>query len=537
MTIKSLKKISFIFLLCICFLQPAAPVSASQVELDGVTFQDTFSVTQDEVLSWTSNGSGVSKDLLKTFFNYEHDFFDGLGEALTVVNIGRAIYQDDDKAAFLTVIGWGVDKMIDQFCPSVGTFLLYFKAYKEALNIIHKYLWIPYLEDEVYKAYKASRDGGHDSWEAFYNILYFVEPVLVETKKKILTEKYNLKESEATVRFLQQVNRETEQLLISLLEKRYYDEKLPQLIEEAKKVAEKKRWEDLEKLKDHLNIEVTGIVLDEKTRKPLVNIEVGVEGKRHLVHSRPDGRFQFKVPYRLVDGKPFWIYAKYEDQHKRKQFHWRMKEIPFLKFVLKGKPEEKKEEAKPAPVNIPPQPKEETADTVMSYLDKLKPVWSKAYVTYIVLNRKTCALEEEYEKKYASHSYEERRKKWAQDIDPAREREKYLYEQWENINKKYRSALGRLRGHVRAKARAYLEVNRQWKDVIHTKGKGRNSPEAQSLERKWRRMERTEYKPLQEKVREGNYIQFRELFIQEYHKKHFNENLRTSEINKYTLRE
>ena len=193
------------------FLILAIPLSsfAQSVAIDGVTMNDPQNPSASDIISWTSTTVGVSKEILEAYYDAEYGKLGKTGDFLTVIGIGEQLYRAEDKEAFLSALKFVSKRALDNFLKKnapglagamakIGTFQTALTAYKLALELVNRYLWLPYLKDEVYKAYKTRRDQLVNPWESFYSILYFTEPVMVDAKAKIQKEKYNLNDKDVT---------------------------------------------------------------------------------------------------------------------------------------------------------------------------------------------------------------------------------------------------------------------------------------------------------------------------------------------------
>ncbi|MCK4912476.1 MAG: hypothetical protein KAS05_01995 [Candidatus Omnitrophica bacterium] len=573
------------------FLILAIPLSsfAQSVTIDGVTISDPQNPSPSEIVSWTSTTVGVSKEILEAYYGGEYTKLGKTGDFLTVIGIGEQIYQAKDKEAFLSALSFVTKRALDNFLKKnapglagtmakIGTFQTALTAYKLALELINRYVWLPYLKDEVYKAYKSRRDVLVDPWESFYSILYFTEPVMVDVKAKIRKEKYDLGEKDLTDKFKQKISKEAEEYIVNSLEKRYIEENLIMVAELAGGVATEKKPELVKTIKKDLKIVIRGKVINQETKKPIKNAKVGIKDKRYNIHSRPNGSFELTVPYSLTDGKPFKVFAELEDSSEEKKLSWQMKKIPFITFKLnaqcqpnwqcadwkprcqgevymdsnnigdgkvsevtrscsdqngcnltKDKPQDKA--LCVTEVRDTPASGSEAFDALLAQLDAIKPRWIKAFNDYYDAMRKHMRLRDEFrdENKHMdltkNDNYDKYWEMHNKIMKPLEENQGRFNKIYDSVDSEYSEILRAATGIVFEKQREYLEVNQQWKDAIHAPGNGNKSAKIKSLKKEWQRIEAEEYKPLS-KLRLPYHL-FRREYVEKYEKKY---NYETYEI-------
>ena len=570
------KTVSFLIILAIplsCFAQ--------SMTIDGVTIDDPQNPSPGEIISWTSTTVGVSKEILEAYYGTEYGKLGTTGDFLTVIGIGEQIYQAKDKEAFLSALSFVTKRALDNFLKKnapglagamakIGTFQTALSAYKLALELINRYLWLPYLKDEVYEAYKARRDQLVNPWESFYSILYFTEPVMVDVKAKIQKEKYNLSDKDVSDKFKQKISKEAETFLVNSLEKRYIEENVIMLAGLAGGVAIEKKPEILKKIKKDLKIIIRGKVVDEETKKPIKNAKVGIKNKKSSVYSRPDGSFELTVLYSLTNGNPFKVFAELKDSYQENELSWQMKKIPFIVFKLKAqcqpdwqcttwKPRCQGEvylnssdvrEGKVSEVtrscsdqngcNLTknkPQTKalcvtedsvsvsgNEAFDTLLEKLDAIKPRWIKAFNDYYDATRKYLKTRDEFEDRHKNmdltvmENYDKYWEMHNNKMKPLEENQGRFSKIYDSIDEEYSAVLKAVTEIVIGKQREYLKVNQRWKDAIHAPGNGNNSAEIKRLNKEWRRIDDEEYKPLS-KLRLPYYL-FRREYVEKYEKKY-----------------
>lgn len=305
---------------------------------------DSPLVTTEEAISWATNTLSVSGKLIKAFSEKEAkitisgvklSLFGAIGLSLDTFSLGKKLAEEENWEA-AQFAAWSISKtIIEKLYPTGYNVILAFEIYLDTLKIIHKYAWIPFLTDKMYEQYRYHRRGGEDAWTAYNMILYFIEPVIADTKERIGKEKYNLNKEELTPKFQEKIKKDTDEFLIAVLERRYQKEIGRQYAEDLKRESEKNLKLCEEKLRDVLEMPVRGIVIDAATNKPSAGIEVGVEGKRHHLASRGDGTFYFTVPYKLVEGRLFHLYAKAGKEIKySRQITWQEEKTPYIRFIL-----------------------------------------------------------------------------------------------------------------------------------------------------------------------------------------------------------
>jgi len=317
--------------------------------VDGVTIDKPESASSDDVINWTSTSVGVSKELIEAFFTKNTGALNNLGRALTVMSIGKAIYEDDDKAALLGALNWAAAEVIGKFSPKTGTFLTYFQAYVVGVKLLRSGM-VKYMKGEVYIAYCKGREN-NPAWspaDVCNNILYFTVDVRKHFFNQLLSEKYNMREKDLTEKYRARILREAELLMARTFEEMYLKEKLLKDIEIARKNAEKSGQKYLEEIKEKLRMPVSGIVVDSKTRKKVSGVQLGIEGITKTLSNQANGTFKFRVWYKTVNGKDFYVYAKKGSFYQKKLVSWKTKKPPFLTFNISDeekKPKKKKGKA------------------------------------------------------------------------------------------------------------------------------------------------------------------------------------------------
>ena len=319
---------------------------AKPVEIDGVTLSDPTAVTLNEVSSWTSNSVGVSDELMKAFLNKESKLLGNIGDALSVMGIGKQVYEDDDWGALTGATLFVVKKIFSKTFPETAgkanVVLVAIDAYITALKIVHQYVWIPKLTDKTYEIYKDQRtvESPQKAFEYVDVQGDYIRPVWADAEERIRSEKYNMKEKDLTPKFRARIKEDAKQFLISVLERRYQKERMPEMMKVAADKAKEKRKKHVEKLKDKLEMPVRGVVVDAETSKPISGAKIGVKGRRYAVRTKSDGSFYIPVPYRLVEGQPFHIYAvkgkEYAGKYSRK-ISWKETKVPRIRFGLESR--------------------------------------------------------------------------------------------------------------------------------------------------------------------------------------------------------
>ncbi len=290
-------KKGFVSLLLVFFLSFSASSSAADMK---------------ETISYAAGVTGVSAELLKALSISEAKLLGNLGETLSVISIGQQFYEADDKGVILSILNLAAGKLIDKFCPSATPFIAGYQFYVESLKVVHDAFWIPTLSDEIYKAYEKQRKQKVIPDEVYIHQL--LEPIRADLKAKLISGKYD-KESitdwsgQIIPKWQKKIDKEASQILTALLEERYQKKILPELIAEAKKVAEQRQEELIEKLKDRLYVQVSGTVVKktEDGTEVVPAAKICVKGKRHCTYSMGNGYFEMKVPYRLLNGDSFQL--------------------------------------------------------------------------------------------------------------------------------------------------------------------------------------------------------------------------------------
>ncbi|MBA7543113.1 hypothetical protein ES705_35439 [subsurface metagenome] len=168
----------------------------------------------------------------------------------------------------------------------------------------------------------------------------YIRPVIADAEKRIREEKYKLSEKDLTPKFRKKIQEEAYDLLKSTLERRYYREVLRPMMQAAGKNAQGQTEEYVRTVAKKLEMPTRGRVIDSETGKPIKFVKVGVEKKRYALHTRGDGSFYLPVPYELVEGRPFHLYAEkegYELQYSRVIDWMKEKKTPLITFRLQPK--------------------------------------------------------------------------------------------------------------------------------------------------------------------------------------------------------
>ncbi len=131
--------------------------AASQEELhEGLKYK-----TRMEKLQEVSKFYGVSTELAKKFFRNVPDSFDTVSDGLRLAKIIDMFFTADDTEALVEIIMWDVEKigqkLIEKNLPGVMPFYNAVGLYKDSLEIIRDYVYIPMMEDRIYQAYYGFR--------------------------------------------------------------------------------------------------------------------------------------------------------------------------------------------------------------------------------------------------------------------------------------------------------------------------------------------------------------------------------------------
>jgi len=121
-------------------------------------------MNKDEMLSLIADDLGVSKSALELVYNDKPELFNKVDNYALGVKVLNAVLKADDTGAVVeiinSVLGKGADEMLEQICPeNFITFIKVVKVYKTFLEGIRDNIFIPKLQEDMYKRYKAARGG------------------------------------------------------------------------------------------------------------------------------------------------------------------------------------------------------------------------------------------------------------------------------------------------------------------------------------------------------------------------------------------
>ncbi|MES9900190.1 MAG: hypothetical protein ABW148_14380 [Sedimenticola sp.] len=306
-------------------------------------------LTKAEVMDWLSNSLSVSDELIKGFANKEYQLFGQIGDSLTAWNVSKQIATEDYRGAFKTVGKWALLKLLAKYGGKSGAkanpLMVAVDAYIVSLKVIHKYVWIPKLTDKMYRLYKEQREV--ESAERALELVdmsggfNYVQPVIADAKARLLEEKYGgLRDRDLTDRQRRGIRDEAYTLVKATFESRYFDEVLWPRLQVAGKRAEETAKQQLLQAAMRLDMPTRGKVVDAETSKPLSRARIRVEERRHGTYTSKDGTFYLPVPYPLVEGGDFHLFAEKEGYEKRvsRAIFWEgERKTPRILFKLKPK--------------------------------------------------------------------------------------------------------------------------------------------------------------------------------------------------------
>lgn len=114
-----------------------------------------------EKLAEVSKFYGVSTELAKKFFRNVPDSFDTVSDGLRLAKIADMLLNANDTEALAEILIWDVEriaqKLIEKNLPGLMTFYNAVGLYKDSLEIMRDYVYIPMMEERIYQAYKGQR--------------------------------------------------------------------------------------------------------------------------------------------------------------------------------------------------------------------------------------------------------------------------------------------------------------------------------------------------------------------------------------------
>ena len=199
--------------------------------------------SRDEVINYVSTTYGVSKEVLGDYIKDKPNLLGKLSDGFTILSITEQIRNDDNKGAALTLLQAASMKLLEKEAPKVagilGTSMTAISAYTTSVQVLHDYVWMPAIEDEVYTVYKQKRDFNLDPATAIAEIPYFTNVYSGEIQKEMEKHMTGTKARGETFARL------IEKLTIAKLEERYNQELAIKQLEETREQIDREMTEML----------------------------------------------------------------------------------------------------------------------------------------------------------------------------------------------------------------------------------------------------------------------------------------------------
>jgi hypothetical protein len=114
-------------------------------------------VTRDEVISEAARLTGLSKDVVELVYQEAPSLFVNVEQAAFAVKMVHLFADARDDEAVLELFGRFADALRTAFLPSsLNTFFTAVKAYKTSLEVIRDYVFVPSLQESIYRSYRSS---------------------------------------------------------------------------------------------------------------------------------------------------------------------------------------------------------------------------------------------------------------------------------------------------------------------------------------------------------------------------------------------
>jgi hypothetical protein len=134
-------------------LAPDSGVGGGQAKLDGPS--------RAEIINEVARQTGLTNDAVSLIAKENPQLLQGLNDTVLGIKVVDSLADARDTEALADLMGYAVDKLRDKTLPSsMNGFIVAFKVYKTALEVVRDYYYVPKLDAALYNAYRQARADG-----------------------------------------------------------------------------------------------------------------------------------------------------------------------------------------------------------------------------------------------------------------------------------------------------------------------------------------------------------------------------------------
>jgi hypothetical protein len=117
--------------------------------------------SREEIINEVARQTGLTNDAVSLIAKENPQLLQGLNDTVLGIKVVNSLADARDPEALADLMGYAVDKLRDKALPSsMNGFIVAFKVYKTALEVVRDYYYVPKLDAALYNAYRQARADG-----------------------------------------------------------------------------------------------------------------------------------------------------------------------------------------------------------------------------------------------------------------------------------------------------------------------------------------------------------------------------------------
>ena len=117
--------------------------------------------SREEIINEVARQTGLTNDAVSLIAKENPQLLQGLNDTVLGIKVVTSLADARDTEALADLMGYAVDKLRDKALPSsLNGFIVAFKVYKTALEVVRDYYYVPKLDAALYNAYRQARTDG-----------------------------------------------------------------------------------------------------------------------------------------------------------------------------------------------------------------------------------------------------------------------------------------------------------------------------------------------------------------------------------------
>ena len=117
--------------------------------------------SREEIINEVARQTGLTNDAVSLIAKENPQLLQGLNDTVLGIKVVNSLADARDTEALADLMGYAVDKLRDKALPSsLNGFIVAFKVYKTALEVVRDYYYVPKLDAALYNAYRQARTDG-----------------------------------------------------------------------------------------------------------------------------------------------------------------------------------------------------------------------------------------------------------------------------------------------------------------------------------------------------------------------------------------